>query len=81
VGGTVTALAWSADGHWLAVGAAGRRLLVFAVADGKLVAAFGTNAGILALWWTPEGNEIWAADNGAGLGYPRVYKLQREGSW
>jgi hypothetical protein len=66
----VRGLSWSPDGRWL---------VVFAAGDGRQIAAYGTNAGILAVRWSPDRGLIWAVDNGALFGCPRAYKLSAVG--
>jgi WD40 repeat protein len=81
VDGGVKALACDPKGLWVAVGTACRRVLVLDTVSGATLARYETNAGVSALRWAPDSREIWAADNGAGFGCPRVYKLQLEGFW
>jgi len=74
--GYITALCWSADGRWLAVGTQDRRVFILDSQTGEKAFAYGTNAAILAFYWTPDSKQVWAADNGAGTGRPRVYMLE-----
>jgi WD40 repeat protein len=79
--GTVRAVTWAPNGRWVAVGSELRELIILATDNGTPIARFRVNAGVSALTWSPDSKEIWAADRGAGFGYPRVYHLACEGRW
>ena len=74
-------VAFSPNGQWLAAATDRRRVAVFASADGALMADYATHDGVLALRWTPDSRQIWAADRGMGWSRPRVYPLALEGQW
>jgi WD40 repeat protein/serine/threonine protein kinase len=62
-GGEVTAVAWSADGKWVASGGSSGDVKVWNAADGSLVRALtGHNHRVAAVAFTPDGKEIISSD-------------------
>jgi len=74
--GWVETVAFSPNGQWLASGSDDRTVRVWEVATGKEIARYPTVYEVYALWWSPEGQIIKAADHGAATDQPHVYELE-----
>ena len=76
--GTVTRVAWSPDGKWLATGATDKLVRVWNVATGKIEHELAGHTGtIWSLAWSPDGTRLASAaeDKTVRLWNPREGKL------
>jgi WD40 repeat protein len=78
--GLVMGVAFSRDGRHVTSGAADRTVRVWEVATGTEIARYCTAYKVGALWWSPDGRIIKAADRGGATHRPHVYELELVGS-
>jgi len=78
-GRAVSPMAFSPNGHLVAWGEARNGIRVWDVGIGEELAWYPTTYSPLALWWSPGGRIIKAADTGGGTNRPHIYELELVG--
>ena len=76
---SVRCLAFSACADQLASGSAGPDLRVWDISIEQEIARYPTVYPIGALWWSPDGRIIKAADLGGATHRPHIYELELVG--